>query len=197
MKAVIVNSGCANIASVKFAFERLGANVDVSNDIQEISKADRVILPGVGNFDFVISALENNQLTHVIRSLKQPVLGICLGMQLYFDGSVEGNAKGLGLARGTANKFLSEPNLPVPHMGWNQLENLSNDPLLKDLDEGAYVYFVHSYFIPLGVTTLAETTYRDTLSAAMRKDNFWGCQFHPERSSDVGATILKNFLNLS
>ena len=197
MKTVIVNSGCANIASVKFAFERLGASVYVSSDIQEISKADRVILPGVGTFDFAMSGLVNNQLINAIKSLDQPVLGICLGMQLYFDGSAEGVAQGLGLAKGMANKFLSEPNLPVPHMGWNQLENLSDDPLLKGLDEGAYVYFVHSYFIPLGETTLAETTYGKTFSASVRRENFWGCQFHPERSGDVGATILHNFLNLS
>lgn len=197
MKTVIVNSGCANIASVKFAFERLGANVNVSSDLQEISKADRVILPGVGTFDFAMSALLKNQLINAIKSLNQPVLGICLGMQLYFEGSAEGVTPGLGLAKGMANKFLSEPNLPVPHMGWNQLENLSDDPLLKGLDEGSYVYFVHSYFMPLGETTLAETTYGTTFSASVRKENFWGCQFHPERSSDVGATILNNFLKLS
>ncbi|MGY9023046.1 MAG: imidazole glycerol phosphate synthase subunit HisH [Rhodobacterales bacterium] len=197
MQTVIVNSGCANIASVKFAFERLGANVNVSSDLQEISKADRIILPGVGTFDFAMSGLIKNQLINAIKSLNQPVLGICLGMQLYFEGSAEGVAQGLGLAKGMANKFLSEPNLPVPHMGWNQLENLSDDPLLKGLDEGSYVYFVHSYFIPLGETTLAETTYGTTFSASVRKENFWGCQFHPERSSDVGATILNNFLKLS
>ena len=197
MQTVIVNSGCANIASVKFAFERLGANVNVSSDLQEISKADRVILPGVGTFDFAMSGLIKNQLINAIKSLSQPVLGICLGMQLYFEGSAEGVTQGLGLAKGMADKFLSEPNLPVPHMGWNQLENLSDDPLLKGLDEGSYVYFVHSYFIPLGETTLAETTYGTTFSASVRKENFWGCQFHPERSSDVGATILNNFLKLS
>ena len=197
MQTVIVNSGCANIASVKFAFERLGANVNVSSDLQEISKADRIILPGVGTFDFAMSGLIKNQLITAIKSLNQPVLGICLGMQLYFEGSAEGVTPGLGLAKGMANKFLSEPNLPVPHMGWNQLENLSDDPLLKGLDEGSYVYFVHSYFIPLGETTLAETTYGTTFSASVRKENFWGCQFHPERSSDVGATILNNFLKLS
>jgi glutamine amidotransferase len=197
MKTVIVKSGCANIASVKFAFERLGANVNVSSDLQEISKADRIILPGVGTFDFAMSGLIKNQLINAIKSLNQPVLGICLGMQLYFEGSAEGVTPGLGLAKGMANKFLSEPNLPVPHMGWNQLENLSDDPLLKGLDEGSYVYFVHSYFIPLGETTLAETTYGTTFSASVRKENFWGCQFHPERSSDVGATILNNFLKLS
>jgi len=197
MQTVIVNSGCANIASVKFAFERLGANVNVSSDLQEISKADRIILPGVGTFDLAMSGLIKNQLINAIKSLNQPVLGICLGMQLYFEGSAEGVAQGLGLAKGMANKFLSEPNLPVPHMGWNQLENLSDDPLLKGLDEGSYVYFVHSYFIPLGKTTLAETTYGTTFSASVRKENFWGCQFHPERSSDVGATILNNFLKLS
>jgi len=197
MQTVIVNSGCANIASVKFAFERLGANVNVSSDLQEISKADRIILPGVGTFDFAMSGLIKNQLINAIKSLNQPVLGICLGMQLYFEGSAEGVTPGLGLAKGMANKFLSEPNLPVPHMGWNQLENLSDDPLLKGLDEGSYVYFVHSYFIPLGETTLAETTYGTTFSASVRKENFWGCQFHPERSSDVGATILNNFLKLS
>jgi len=197
MQTVIVNSGCANIASVKFAFERLGANVNVSSDLQEISKADRIILPGVGTFDLAMSGLIKNQLINAIKSLNQPVLGICLGMQLYFEGSAEGVAPGLGLAKGMANKFLSEPNLPVPHMGWNQLENLSDDPLLKGLDEGSYVYFVHSYFIPLGETTLAETTYGTTFSASVRKENFWGCQFHPERSSDVGATILNNFLKLS
>ena len=197
METVSVNSGCANIASVKFAFERLGANVNVSSDLQEISKADRVILPGVGTFDFAMSGLIKNQLINAIKSLSQPVLGICLGMQLYFEGSAEGVAQGLGLAKGMADKFLSEPNLPVPHMGWNQLENLSDDPLLKGLDEGSYVYFVHSYFIPLGETTLAETTYGTTFSASVRKENFWGCQFHPERSSDVGATILNNFLKLS
>ena len=197
MQTVIVNSGCANIASVKFAFERLGANVNVSSDLQEISKADRIILPGVGTFDLAMSGLIKNQLINAIKSLSQPVLGICLGMQLYFEGSAEGVTQGLGLAKGMADKFLSEPNLPVPHMGWNQLENLSDDPLLKGLDEGSYAYFVHSYFIPLGETTLAETTYGTTFSASVRKENFWGCQFHPERSSDVGATILNNFLKLS
>lgn len=196
MTTVIINSGCANISSVKFALERLGADIIVSKDPKVISTADRVILPGIGTFDFVISSLMEKQLTETIKSLTQPVLGICLGMQLYFEGSNEGYTPGLAMIEGNADKFVPDVNTPVPHMGWNQLKNLTDDPLLKNVDNGAYVYFVHSYYIPCGPTTIAESNYSLPFSASVRKDNVWGCQFHPERSGDVGATILQNFLDL-
>ncbi|MGY8985210.1 MAG: imidazole glycerol phosphate synthase subunit HisH [Sphingomonadales bacterium] len=197
MKTVIVNSGCANISSVKFAFERLGADIIVSKDPKEISNANRVILPGVGTFDFAMSGLVDGQLTKTIKNLTQPVLGICLGMQLYFKGSDEGNTVGLGIIDGKAKKFNASVNMPVPHMGWNQLVNITNDPLLKGVDNGSHVYFVHSYYITCDEKTIAETNYCVPFSAAVRHKNFWGCQFHPERSGEIGAKILQNFLDLS
>ncbi len=191
----IVDTGCANLASVGFAFERLGAGKIITRDAAIIKAADHVILPGVGAMPYAMKQLEARGLVEVLRSLTQPLMGICLGMQLLFDASDEGGAAGLGLMDGTV-KQMDTGKLPAPHMGWNTLENLTNDLLLEGVNEGDYVYFVHSYAVPVSDKTLAASTYGDAFSAIIRRGNIYGCQFHPERSGRVGAKILENFLKV-
>ena len=197
MSVVVVNSGCANLSSVVFALERLGADVTVSDDVDVIRSAERVILPGVGSAGFAMKELASRGLVDTLRSLEQPTMGICLGMQLLFDGSDEGDDPLLGIIKGQGRKFDESSGLIVPHMGWNDIRREKDDPLLAGIDDGACFYFVHSYFLPVAGYTLASSDYGESFSAVVRRDNFWGCQFHPERSADAGATILKNFLELS
>jgi glutamine amidotransferase len=194
----IINTGCANIASVKFAIERLGIEVTVSDDTQVISRAHRVILPGVGSAPAAMASIANKQLSDCIKNLKQPVLGVCLGMQLMVDASEEtdhgqqNTTDCLSLIPGTVNK-MQVGDLRLPHMGWNQVNSLQNNPLFADIDDGAYFYFVHGYAVDVYENTLATCEYHKPFSAAIHKDNFFGVQFHPERSSDAGAQLLKNF----
>ena len=197
MGVVVVNSGCANLASVVFALERLGASVTVSDDVDVIRGAERVILPGVGSAGFAMKELALRGLVDMLKELKQPAMGICLGMQLLFDGSDEGDEPLLGIIEGQGEKFDEASGLIVPHMGWNDIRRERDDPLLSGIDDGACFYFVHSYFLPVSDHTLASSDYGNRFSAIVRRDNFWGCQFHPERSADAGAIILKNFLELS
>ncbi len=195
---VIVNTGCANISSVKFAVERLGVNVTVSDDTQVISKADKVFLPGVGTANAAMASIEQKQLVSCIRDLSQPVLGICLGMQLMVDESEEGIGKNtpcLGLIPGQV-KRMQVGELRLPHMGWNQISPVEQNTLFKGIDAGSYFYFVHSFAVAPSEYTLASCDYGMTFSAAIHKDNFFGVQFHPERSSHAGAQLLKNFLEL-
>jgi len=196
MDAVIIDSGGANLASLQFALERLEANTVVSNDPREISKAQRVILPGVGSAQDAMTRLRATGLHEVLPTLKQPVLGICLGMQLLFARSEEGSTECLGIIPDTVRRLQAEPGRPVPHMGWNQLTALRSDPLLKDIAENDYVYFVHSYAARVSDITLAATDYGAQVSAVVRRNNFWGTQFHPERSGATGAQVLANFLGL-
>ena len=197
MDAVIIDSGGANLASLQFAFERLGARIHVTTDAQEIMAAARVILPGVGAAADAMQRLRNSGVAALLPRLTQPVLGICLGMQLLFDHSEEGATDCLGILPETVRRLRPAPGLPVPHMGWNQLASLRDDPILDGITPNEYVYFVHSYAAPVSAITLATADYGIPVSAVVRKENFWGAQFHPERSAETGARLLANFLRLS
>ena len=194
----IIDSGGANIASVRFALERLGVDSVLTADPAVISAAERVILPGVGAAPVAMAQLARAGLVECIRSLTQPVLGICLGMQLLFERSEEGDTPLLGLVGGTCDAFDHGRGLTVPHMGWNRLlprgEGLH--PLLSGVEDGAHVYFVHSYAAPVSADTVASCSYGVDFTALVARGNFMGAQFHPERSGPVGARILGNFLAL-
>lgn len=196
MDTVIIDSGGANLASLQFAFERLGGRARVSLDPAEITAAPRVILPGVGSAPDAMSRLRGQGLADLVPALTQPVLGICLGMQLLFERSEEGNTPCLGILPDAALRLQPAPGRPVPHMGWNQLAPLRDDPLLEGISSQDYVYFVHSFAVPVSEMTLASADYGHRLSAVVRRANFWGTQFHPERSGAVGARVLANFLKL-
>jgi glutamine amidotransferase len=202
MEAVIVDSGGANLASLCYAFERLGARAAVATDGSTIASAERVVLPGVGAARQAMERLRAAGLTNVLRTLTQPVLGICLGMQLLFRESEEGPTPCLGVLPDTVRKLKAAPGRPVPHMGWNQLELPRDalvhrfDPLLEGIGVNEYVYFVHSYATGVSEFTLASTSYGGRLSAVIRRKNFWGTQFHPERSGKAGARVLENFLRI-
>jgi len=197
MDTVIIDSGGANLASLQFAFERLGASTRVSSDANTIRQARRVILPGVGAAGDAMQRLRNSGVAELLPTLTQPVLGICLGMQLLFSRSEEGSTDCLGILPETVRRLQPSRGLPVPHMGWNQLVPLSEDPILEGITRDDYVYFVHSYAVPVSAVTLATTDYGIPVSAVVRKDNFWGAQFHPERSAGTGARLLANFLRLN
>jgi glutamine amidotransferase len=190
----IIDSGGANIASLRAALQRLGADSIVTTDHSVIQRAPRVLLPGVGSAHNAMARLRSEGLDQLIPTLKQPLLGICLGMQLLFDRSDEGPANCLGVIRGSIGKLQSEPGKPVPHMGWNQMTQVREDPLLDGISSLDYVYFVHSFAAPTSSATVAITDYGMALTAVARRDNFCGTQFHPERSGPVGARILANFL---
>jgi glutamine amidotransferase len=196
MEAVIIDSGGANLASLQFALGRLGARTQVSSDAQTITSAPRVVLPGVGAAADAMQRLRSSGIAALLPRLKQPVLGICLGMQLLFSRSEEGSTDCLGILPGTVERLRAAPGLPVPHMGWNQLASLRDDPILEGITPEQYVYFVHSYAAPVSATTIATTEYGVALSAIVRQANFWGAQFHPERSAAPGARLLANFLRL-
>ncbi len=197
---VIIDTGCANLSSVRFAFERLNANVIVSADFGVIRSAARVVLPGVGTAGAAMAALKQKNLVELIKSLTQPVMGVCLGMQMLASLSNEHGGRSeqsitcLGLVP-TDIGDLDSKGLPLPHMGWNQIE-VSDHPLFVGIENGSYVYFVHSYRAPISEYTLARSTYGESFSAAIGKGNFFGVQFHPEKSAKVGAKILQNFLNM-
>lgn len=192
MKLVIVDYSAGNTCSVIFALNRLGIEPVISADADEILAADKVILPGVGAAGSAMLSLQQNGLDSVLRSLQQPMLGICLGMQLLCTGSDEDAAPCLGILEGQVQK-LDAPK--IPHMGWNDVYDLRGD-LFKGLPENSYLYFVHSYGVPMNAATTATAAYGQSFSAAVQKDNFYGVQFHPEKSGDNGLLILKNFLNL-
>lgn len=196
MDAVIIDSGGANLASLEFAFARLGARTRVSADPQVIRSAARVVLPGVGSAKDAMQRLQSASIATVLPSLTQPVLGICLGMQLLFGSSEEGPTDCLGILPGTVQRLRPAPGRPVPHMGWNQIIPQREDPLLEGVVRNDYVYFVHSFAVPASDVTLATADYGTAVSAVVRQGNFWGTQFHPERSAETGARILQNFLRL-
>jgi imidazole glycerol-phosphate synthase subunit HisH len=191
---VIIDSGGANLASLQFALERLDARAHVSSDPAEIAGAPRVILPGVGSAHDAMQRLRTTGLAERLPHLEQPVLGICLGMQLLYGHSAEGPTVCLGVLPGGVERLCPEPGLPVPHMGWNQLTITEPDPLLEGIKPGEYVYFVHGYAAPCSTMTLATARYGIDLAAVVRRGNFWGTQFHPERSGRAGERILANFL---
>jgi imidazole glycerol-phosphate synthase subunit HisH len=193
MKIAIIKYNAGNIRSVLYALERLGFAATVTDDRSYIKKADKVIFPGVGEASSTMTYLRNKRLDVLIRGLKQPVLGICLGQQLMCDKSEEGNTDCIGIFNVPVVKF--EPIKKVPHMGWNKLYNLKGD-LFNGLWNDNYVYFVHSFYVPLSKYTIADCDYILEFSAAMQNDNFFSTQFHPEKSGEVGQMILKNFINL-
>jgi glutamine amidotransferase len=195
----IIDSGGANIASVRFALERCGETAHLTADHAEIQSADKVILPGVGMAATAMRQLHQHGLVDCIRGLSQPVLGVCLGMQLLFEHSSEGDTEMLGVLAGNCRQFTAAPGRSVPHMGWNRIRAIDSGerhPLLADVAEGAHVYFVHSYFAELSGDTIARCDYGESFTAIAGNGNFMGCQFHPERSGPVGEQILRNFLAL-
>jgi glutamine amidotransferase len=193
----IIDSGGANIASIQFALERLGLIAELSNEADVIKKSSHIILPGVGSAGSVMKRLKDLALIEVIRSLTQPVLGICLGMQILFDFSEEGNIECLGLIPGKVLKIVTnDKKLIVPHMGWNILDIIESKLIMKDVPHGSYAYFIHSYAAPVGKYTSVMACYGENFSAVVQHNNFYGTQFHPERSSVIGSIILKNFLEL-
>jgi imidazole glycerol-phosphate synthase subunit HisH len=193
---VIIDSGGANLASLQFAFERLGETAYVTAEAERIRSATRVILPGVGSAGDAMARLRSSGLADVLPTLRQPVLGICLGMQLLFERSEEGDVECLGVVPDAIRRLQPSGGEPVPHMGWNQLSPLRPDPLLDGISSQDYVYFVHSFGAAVSGATLASTEYGGSVSAVVRHENFWGTQFHPERSAAVGARVLANFLKL-
>jgi glutamine amidotransferase len=192
----IIDSGGANIASLRYALERLGVDSTLTTDPNVVRGADRVLLPGVGAAADCMARLQSAGLVDTIRSLEQPLLGICVGMQLLFESSEEGAVSCLGLLPGKVKRLQNRPGLPVPHMGWNQLELSRPSPLLEGIETGSHVYFVHSYAAPVGEFTLASCSYGEPFSALVQRGNVYGVQFHPERSARIGALLLRNFLRL-
>lgn len=196
LRVVLIDAGGTNIGSVCYALERLGVDASLSDDPDCIRAASHVILPGVGAAGRGMRRLQGSGLDDLIRSLGQPVLGVCLGMQLLFEYSEEDDTECLGLIPGQVRRLPSLPGLRVPHMGWNHLRIERDDPLLADIDNGVLAYFVHSYAAQAGSNTLASSVHGTSFSTIVRHKNFCGMQFHPERSADVGAHLLKNFLCL-
>jgi len=193
MKIAIIDYGAGNIQSVVFALELIGFEGIITNDWNIIKSADKVIFPGVGEASSAMKMLQESSLDVLIPTLKQPVLGICLGMQLMCKQSEEGNTNGLGIFNVNVVKFSNE--VKVPQMGWNTIYNLKS-PLFEGIKENEFMYLVHSFYAPLSENTIATTNYQQEYSTALQRDNFFGVQFHPEKSGTFGAQILKNFLNL-
>ncbi len=193
--SVIIDTGCANISSLKFALERLTGSVHVTDKPESILTADRVFLPGVGTANYAMSILEQKGLSQVIQKLTQPVLGICLGMQMLTTSSSEGNTGCLNLIPGEV-RGLQAQGLRLPHMGWNTLAEVADHPLFSGIPKDEYFYFVHSYAAGLSQWTIASCEYGNRFSAALAHKNFMGVQFHPERSGQRGSQLLKNFLEL-
>ncbi|MGL1887287.1 MAG: imidazole glycerol phosphate synthase subunit HisH [Reichenbachiella sp.] len=193
-KVVIIDYGAGNVKSVKFALDRLGFKYTLSRSAEEIAAADKIIFPGVGEASSSMKILKEYGLVDVIKNAKQPFLGICLGMQMMCESSEENDTKGLGIFPLPVKLFDAE-GIKVPHMGWNQIENLKT-PIFESMDEKEYMYFVHSYYVPDSEWTIAKASYPTPFSAALHKDNFYGCQFHPEKSGSFGQVLLKNFVEL-
>jgi imidazole glycerol-phosphate synthase subunit HisH len=193
MKLIIIDYGAGNIKSIQFAFKRLGVDAVLSNNINEIKAADKVIFPGVGEASSAFKMLQESGLDVVIPTLKQPVLGICLGMQLMCNSSEEGNTKGLGIFDVDVKKFSNT--VKVPQMGWNVIKDLKSD-LFTGIKENEFMYLVHSFYAEICNEAIATTDYEIEYASALQKDNFYGVQFHPEKSSIAGEQILKNFLEL-
>lgn len=194
-KTVIIKYNAGNIRSVLFALERIGVEAVVTDDPELIRAADKVIFPGVGEASSAMAYLQEKQLVEVIRSLKQPVLGICLGMQLMCAHSEENDTPCLGIFDLPVLKFNDQPNFKVPQIGWNQIYDLKS-PLLEGIDEQSFVYFVHGYYVPAGDQSIATTDYMQPYSSGLQKDNFYALQFHPEKSGEIGQRILQNFIGL-
>ena len=196
MNIAIIKYNAGNVQSVQYALQRLGLHANVTADHEAISNADKVIFPGVGNAFAAMESLKENKLDAVLQSLTRPVLGICVGMQLLCDHSEEGNTSGLGIIPLKVRKFTgTQPEFKIPQVGWNTIDHLSS-PLFAGIRQGSFVYYVHSYYVEKGLETIATTDYILPYSAAIQKDNFYGVQFHTEKSAEAGDQILLNFLNL-
>lgn len=196
MDIAIIKYNAGNIYSVAFALKRLGINPIITADKELIQKADKVIFPGVGEAYTTMEYLKEHKMTELIRNLKQPVLGVCLGMQLMCRHSEEGNADCMGIFDVDVKRFISNQHEEkVPHMGWNTISDLRGGLFTPELED-KFVYFVHSYYVPLNADTAATTDYILPFSASLHKNNFYATQFHPEKSGSVGELILRNFINL-
>ncbi|AML59269.1 Imidazole glycerol phosphate synthase subunit HisH [Serratia rubidaea] len=196
MNVVILDTGCANLSSVNYAVRRLGYQPAVSRDPEIVLRADKLFLPGVGTAKAAMEQLAQRELIELVKACTQPVLGICLGMQLLADSSEEnGGITTLGVIDAQV-KQMDAGGLPLPHMGWNQVSALAGSHLFRGIDDGAYFYFVHSYAMPICPNTIAQANYGAPFTAAVQKDNFFGVQFHPERSGAAGAQLMKNFLEM-
>ncbi|MES2761870.1 MAG: imidazole glycerol phosphate synthase subunit HisH [Bacteroidota bacterium] len=193
MKVSIIKYNAGNVQSVLFALERIGINAIVTDDIDLLRSSDKIILPGVGEASSAMSYLKERKLDQLIISLTQPVLGICLGMQLMCRYSEEGNTNCLGIFENKVKRFSG--NFKVPQIGWNNIYDLNTD-LYKSVQENEYMYFVHSYYAELGEYTIAKTNYGSVYSSSLQKNNFYAAQFHPEKSGDAGQKILENFIKL-
>jgi glutamine amidotransferase len=193
-RVVIVDSGGANLASVQIALRRLGVEAPLVHEPDAIANAERVLLPGVGAAAPVMRRLRELGLVELLRSLRKPLLGICVGMQVLFERSEEGDVEGLGLLSGTVTRLRGEPGIRIPHMGWNTLHIEAPSALLAGMPEGVHAYFVHSYAASAASDCIASTRHGQSFAALMQRDNVAGAQFHPERSADVGAQLLRNFL---
>ena len=193
MKLIILDYGAGNIKSIQFAFNRLGVNTVLSSNIDEIKAADKIIFPGVGEASSAMKMLKESKLDVIIPTLKQPVLGICLGMQLMCAKTEEGNTKGLGIFDVTVKRFSNK--VKVPQMGWNTITNLESK-LFDGLSDNDYMYLVHSYYVEENERSIATTDYEVLYASAIQKNNFYGVQFHPEKSSKAGSQLLSNFLAL-
>ncbi len=189
----IINYEAGNLASVSNAFERLGAPYIITDNTNELEDASGVIFPGVGHAQPAMQSLQKNGLDEWLKQTKKPVLGICLGMQLFFESSEEGDSKGLGIIPGRLKKFDSSK-AKVPHMGWNTFTDISDHPVVTNLSTKEYFYFVHSFYAPLSDFTVASSNYIQKFSAIVCRENFIGVQFHPEKSGKVGSLLLQNFL---
>lgn len=200
-KVVIIDTGCANVSSVKFAIQRLGYDVVISKDPEVVLNADKLFLPGVGTASEAMKNLEERNLIELVKKVEKPLLGICLGMQLLGKLSEEKGQKAddivecLGLCDGEV-RLMKTGDLPLPHMGWNTVSANPGNPLFKGIEEGEYFYFVHSFAMSVGDYTIAQCEYGNPFTAAVQRGNYFGVQFHPERSSKAGAQLLKNFLEL-
>ncbi len=190
---VIIDTGCANLSSVKFAFDRLGIQAEISRDLAKIRSADKLLLPGVGTAMAAMKNLQNRQLIETIQNATQPMLGICLGMQLMTEFSSEGNVETLSLMNGKT-ELIPNTGLPLPHMGWNRVRYVADHPLFAGIEQDSHFYFVHSYAVLPNENTIATADYGVPFSAALGCKNFYGVQFHPERSGKNGAQLLKNFV---
>jgi glutamine amidotransferase len=195
-KVVIIGSTGANLASLQFALQRLGVDAAVTEDPDRILAAERSILPGVGAAADAMERLRAASLDQLIPRIRRPLLGICLGMQLLFEHSAEDDVRCLGVIPGQVERLPGGADLPVPEMGWNELEELADNALLRGIPTGGYAYFVHSYAAPVCDATIAKAVYGVEFSAAVCHGNYYGTQFHPERSAQLGARILENFLTL-
>ena len=193
MKVVIIDYGAGNIQSIKFALERIAINSVLSDNIEVINSADKVIFPGVGEASSALQRLKEKKIDTIIPQLNQPVLGICLGMQLMCNSTEEGHVEGLKIFDTTVKRFNNR--LKVPQIGWNQITQLKSG-LFSEISEQEYMYLIHSYYVPICRETIAVSTYEAPYSTALKKNNFYGVQFHPEKSSNAGQKILENFLNL-